>query len=267
MTAPDQLRDDLLATLREARLEVTTAGSTIKLARGSGPMKARASFDPGRFLRSLADLPDRTARRRLAGYARGIRHTLLEPDDSEAASWEFTKAAGSLAMSLEVDSFLDGCKAAAGSRGWGRRLDEDLVFACLIELDMGIRVVTAEQFERWSASPDRVFEGARSMLYHKAQSTNATELEAYDGVEQLSVGDGYDAARCLVLDDLFFGEIDASSRIGMPSPDDLYFVRDGNDERVAELERATRERYRQCEEPLCDALFRFERGTPVRTSD
>ncbi|MFB6350413.1 MAG: hypothetical protein ABEN55_09785 [Bradymonadaceae bacterium] len=260
----DSLEQRLEELLRQERLEVDAVGGMLNLSRGSGSMEAKVNLDPQPFLTKLADLDERARRRRLAGYVRGIRHALLEPGDSNADHWEFTTAAGNLAMSLEVDSFVDGVEAAAGSPAWFDELDDDLVYVYLLELDMGMRVVTRDQFERWSASRDRVVEGARSMLYHKAQGESPTELEGVERVEQLRVGDGFDAARCLVLDDLFWGELDDSSRLAMPTPDDLYFVRDGTDAHVDALRRAAHQRFEEAQYPLSNALFRFERGKPLR---
>lgn len=264
MTNADQLQTRLEEALRDERLEVEAIGETLNLRRGSGKMAAKVNLDPQPFLSELQGCEPATRRRRLAGYVRGVRHVMLEPGDSEADQWDFTTAAGTLAMSLEVESFVDGCEAAAGSPAWSDDLDEDLVFVYLLELDMGMRAVTRDQFERWDASPDRVVEGARSMLYHKAHNHSPTPLDDYAGVEQLSVGDGFDAARCLVLDDLMWGDLDDSSRLAMPTPDDLYFVRDGTDQQVDALRRATRERYEEATYPLSNAMFRFERGQPVR---
>ncbi len=264
MTADDSLFDHLCQALADERVELEATDRTLHLSRGTGPMEATATLEPDPFLASLEGLPEKQRRRRLAGYVRGVQHVLLEPDDSDAEEWDFAKAAGTLAMSLEVRAFVEGCEATTGSPAWNRPLDEDLVFVFLLELDMGIRVLTEDQFERWSASPDRVLEGARSMLFHKAHSESPTDIAAYESVEQLSVGDGFDAARCLVLDDLFFGEFDDNSRIAMPSPDDLLFVREGSDENVRALQKATNERFRETSYPLTDALFGFERSKPVR---
>ncbi len=266
MTANESLFDHLCQVLADERVEVDADDRTLHLSRGTGPMEATATLEPDPFLSSLEGLPEVQRRRRLAGYVRGVQHVLLEPDDSDAGEWDFAKAAGTLAMSLEVESFVDGCEATAGSPAWRRPLDEDLVFVFLLELDMGIRVLTEDQFERWTASPDRVLEGARSMLFHKAHSESPTDVDDYDAVEQLTVGDGFDAARCLVLDDLFFGEFDGDSRIAMPSPDDLLFVREGTEEHVRELQQATNERFRETSYPLTHALFGFERSKPVRKS-
>jgi hypothetical protein len=266
MTASQSLFDDLSQALGEERMEVDGDHRCLDLSRGTGPMEATATLEPEPFLTSLEGLSDEQRRRRLASYVRGVQHVMLEPDDSDADQWDFAKAAGTLTMSLEVESFVDGCEATTGSPAWHRRFDEDLVFVFLLELDMGIRVLTVDQFERWSASPDRVLEGARSMLFHKAHSESPTDIDDYKGVEQLSVGDGFDAARCLVLDDLFFGEFDDSSRVAMPSPDDLLFVRNGTDDHVSELQRATADRFRETSYPLTDALFGFERSKPVRKS-
>lgn len=262
MAADETTHDRLEEMLRGANLDVESVGETWNVSRGSGAMEAKANVDPVPFLESLsADAS--AARRRMAGWVSGVKHVLLEPGNSEADTWNFTEAAGRLGMAIEVDSFVDGVEAAAGSAAWTQPFDEDLVYVFLLELDMGIRVLTADQFDAWSATPDRVVSGARSMLFHKAESTSPEKLEAYPGVERFHVGDGYDAARALVLDDLMFGEFGDSTRIAIPTTDDLLFVREGTDENVEALNRAARNRCQEADYPLTTTLYRFERGQPV----
>lgn len=265
MSSTDRRLDRLEAMLGDARLEVERVGDMLNCARGSGKLGAKANVDPIPFLESLTDHDDAAAHRRMAGYVSGVKHVLLEPSDSDADQWDFPTAAGKLTMGLEVDSFVDGCADASGNPAWVQPLDGDIVYAFFFELDMGIRVLDEAQFERWTATKDRVVAGARSMLFHKAQTTDPVPLEDHPEVEELRVGDGYDAARCLVLDDLMFGEFDDSTRIAIPTPDDLLFVRDGTGGGVEALRAALRERYDEADYPLSDALFRFERGKPVRT--
>ena len=264
MTTDENALAQLQEALEEARLDVERLGDTLNVSRGSGAMEAKANVDPVDFLNEIGELDDRQRRRRIAGWVSGVQHVLLEPGDSDADQWDFTESAGSLAMALQVDSFVDGCRAAAGSPAWSQPFDEDIVYVFLLELDMGIRVLTDAQFERWSATRDRVVAGARSMLFHKAQPVSPNRLEDYSGVEQLRVGDGYDAARALVLEDLMFGEFDDGSRVAVPTPDELYFVREGTAENVDRLREATRSRYDEADYPLSDAIYRYERGEPVR---
>lgn len=245
--------------LEGARLDVERAGDTLNIRRGSGSNASKVNVDPVPFVES----DDANSERGLAGYVSGIKHVLLEPPESDASDWSFTRAAGRLAAALEARSFIEGVRAAAGSPAWAVPLDEELVFVFLLELDTGIRVLTRRQFEEWTETSDRVVQAARSMLYHKARRSSAESLDGFDQVEQLRVGDGYDAARSLVLDDLFFGEFDESSRLGMPTRDDLFFVRDGTRDGVSELEEAIRNRHDAADYPLTTKLYRLERGEPV----
>ncbi|MFB6262025.1 MAG: hypothetical protein ABEL76_00180 [Bradymonadaceae bacterium] len=250
--------------LRAAGLEVSRVGDTFNLERGGGSKSVAVNVDPTPFVESLA--PEATVdvlHRRLAGYARGIHHAMLEPEDSEAEDWEFTTAAGDLVASVEVDTFAEGVGAVGGSPAYVDSLADDLVVAYILELDFGLRPLTEEQFERWSATGDRVSSGARSILYHKAQQTDPAEIDGHEVVERLEVGDGYDAARILVIDDLFFNELSDAARFALPTSEHLLFVRDSGDTAVEQLQTAARELYDKAVFPLSSNLFRTDRGRPV----
>jgi len=244
------------------------AGLTVEIA-GDALWVERPTRDDGEDVRVdvrdfLDSLPEegREARRSVSAFASGIRHALLEPPESDAAEQTFTEIAGRLGMALHAEPFAAGVEATAGSPAWTSPLVDDLRFVCLIELDAGTRVVTEDQFDRWSATEDRLISGARSMLFHKAQHTAPEAVDSFESVERLRIGDGYDAARILVLADLMFSELDRSSRVAVPTSNDLYLVREGSDDGVAELERAVEQRVARSDYPLTTKLFRLERGRP-----
>lgn len=251
----------LAETLREAGLEVERDGARFEIDHPIGADDRTVRVDPSGFLEELPD-DEGDARRALAAYASGIRHVLLEPADSDADELEFTDVAGQLGMALHAAPFVAGTEAAAGSPAWASHLVDDLYFICFIELDRGTRVLTEDQFERWSATTDRLMSGARSMLFHKAQHTDPEAVEGREGVERLRVGDGYDGARILVLGDLMYGEFDDSSRFAMPTPNDLLFVRDGSAAAVGDLRRAAEDLVAKSDYPLGTRLFELDRGTP-----
>jgi uncharacterized protein YtpQ (UPF0354 family) len=259
----DALIDDIAERCRATSLDVEREGDTIHLSRGRGGGESSASIDPTDFVDDWLEADDRNRDRALAGYVSGLRHALLEPADSDADTWDFSESAGRLLMRIETESFESGAEAAAGEAPWTQPFHGDLRLVFLMELDMGMRVLDETQFDHWGVTPDRVVEGARSMLYHKADQTAPMPLEDYEGVEQLRVGDGCDAARALVLDELFFGEWDDTSRIALPGSDELLFVRSGDDATVAALKEATAEFYDEAKCPLTTSLFRFEKRKPV----
>jgi hypothetical protein len=53
---------------------------------------------------------------------------------------------------------------------------------------------------QWDASPDTVHSVARSNLYHRAALDHKTS--------EVALGDGYDAARGILIDDVFFDRVD-----------------------------------------------------------
>lgn len=250
----------LQETLEGVGLDVEREGGGFRVERPFGDDDP-VEFDAEPFLQELSKEGTPTPRD-LSAYAAGVRHVLLEPSGSNARDLGFTEVAGDISLALHAEPFVHGARAAAGREAWSSTLVDDLRFVCLIELDRGTRVLTRDQFERWSATTDRLISGARSMLFHKAQQTASELVEDREPVEKLDVGDGYDAARILVLDDLMFGEFDESSRFAMPSPGDLYFVREGTPSAVDRLREAIEKRIADCDYPLSSRLFRLERGRP-----
>ncbi len=267
MADREQLIEQIVERCRQTHLDIERVADTINVSRGRGGGGARSNVDPLPFVEEWVDAPEEARRRAVAGYVSGIEHALLEPADSEADTWDFSESAGGLLMRLETESFRDGVEAATGSAPWTQPFHGDLVLVFLIELDMGMRVLDEPQFERWSVTPDRVVSGARSMLFHKANPADPSTLEDYEGVEHLRVGDGCDAARALVLDELFFGEIDDSSRVALPGSDDLLLVRSGDDASYEALEAAAQAYYDEADCPLTPSLFGFEKRKPVPVDD
>jgi len=252
---------ELREVLQEAGLEIDVEDGFFEVDHPIGSDDRSVRVEPSEFCEGLpAD--DQTARRAIAAYVSGIRHVLLEPAGSDADELEFTEVAGQLGMALHAAPFLVGAEAAAGRTTWASHLVEDLYFVCFIELDRGMRVLTEHQFERWSATTDRLIAGARSMLFHRAQQTDPEPVEGRESVERLRVGDGYDAARILVVGDLLFGAFDDSSRFSLPTSNDLLFVRDGTDAAVEELGRATDEQVSKTHYPLSPILFELDQGSP-----
>jgi hypothetical protein len=268
MADHEKIFETIVQALEDAKVRVDRVGDTLNVARGGGVMEAKANIDPVELIEEVAGLEESERRRAIGNWVRGVAHVLMEPAQSEADEWTFVEAAGQLYMSLENEYFLRGAEATAGEPPWTIPLDEDLHFVFILELDMGLRLVTEEQFEEWSATRDRVVSGGRSLIFHKAYEEEPEPVDEFDGVERWRIGDGYDAARCLVLEDLMFGEVDETTRMTMPSPEEFYFVREGNEQTLQALRQLTDEQYEAADHPLTRKFYRIERGgKPVLADD
>ena len=255
----DMLEDKLI----ERRLEVERVESTLNVKAGRGVIASKANIDPAPLFDVLADTPEAGRERLIAGYVSGVKNVLLEPKRSKASEWDYVESAGRLLPNIEVHTFALGAEAAAGELPWTVDFHEDLVLAYLIDLDMGVRVLTQSQFDGWTATAERVTAAARSLLFHKSRNLTPTKLDDFEGVETINVGDTYDAMRCIVVADLFFGDFDDSYRFSMPTQDALLFVR-GNDESLVEqLAAATDAYFEAADYPLTCSIYAFETGRPV----
>lgn len=260
MTDDADIVDRAVDFLEAARLDVEREAGRLRVAR-SGTGDEPVALETATLVDELADNSD--IDRALAAWAKGVKFALLEPAGSPADDWDFAEAAGRLVASIDAETYELGVEQAVGSAPWTLDLADDLVVDFLLELDSGMRPVRETDVDRWGVSEDRMISGARSMLFHKAQQTAPIPVEDHPPVERLRVGDGYDAARAFVVEDLFFGEIDQSSRLAMPTSDHLLFVRDPDDGDVDALRRAAEEVCDETDYPLSRELFRISRGQPV----
>lgn len=254
----ERLEDMLVAR----RAEVDRVGDTLNVKVGRSMTAARANIDPAGLFDVLEDAASTEHRRLIAGFASGVHQVLLEPKRSKASEWSYEQAAGRLLPNVEVHTFGLGAEAAGGAP-FTDEFHEDLVLGYFIELDMGVRVFTQAQFDRWSASAGRVSAAARSMLFHKSRDARPAAVDGFDGVEVIHLGDSYDAMRSIVVADLFFAEFDDSFRFSMPSQDALLFVRGHDDAQLAALRAATDQQFEAADYPLSRSLYAFETGKPA----
>lgn len=255
----DALEDKLI----ERRLEVEQVESTLNVKAGKGILAAKANVDPSALWDVLAGADPGARDRLITGFASGVKHVLMEPKRSDASEWDYVKTAGRLLPNIEVHTFGLGAEAAAGEPPWTLDFHEDLILAYFVDLDMGMRVLTESQVDGWSATDDRVSSAARSLLFHKSRSLKAEKLEEFEGVEKIHTGDTYDAMRCIVVADIFFGDFDDSYRFSMPSQNALLFTRGDDESWVEALRAATDAHYDEADYPLTRSIYAFDVGRPV----
>ena len=262
MTIPDNILSELEDAFNKQRLESDRVEETFNIRRSQAGSTRKAHVDPKPLVDNLPD-DDRARRRRLLGYARGIKHVLMEPERSDADSWGFVESAGGLLPSIEIPTFVDGVEAAADKPAWTVDFPGDVVVCYFIQLDRGLRVLTEAQVEQWGVSDDRITAGARSILFHKTRNLDFVTFDDFDGVHRLRAGDGYDASRCFVVSDVFYSELDQGFRFALPSPDHFLCVFDDSPEMIDELSRAAISTYREADIPLTPHLFEFDVSSPV----
>lgn len=246
--------------LRALRLEVEEVGGTLNVVQGSGLMAHRVNVDPS----PPRDLDESELRRWAAGYANAVKTVLLEPVRSKARHWSFVESTGSILPTIEARSFVEGVRDATGEDAWYEELPDDLVLAWTMRLDRGMRVVTRPQFEDWGVSRDRVVAAARSLLFHNTRESRWVEGDWPEPVRAIRVGDGYDAARILVVEDVFFSDVDKNWRFAMPEQDLLLAVASPD---AADVLRSTAQaRFEEAAYPLSPAVWRIQSGRPLPES-
>ncbi len=258
------LNERLQSALERRKLVVDSVAGTLNITQGTGPLAVKTNLDPSPFLAKLESEPESEFDRLLSGFASGVKTVMLEPKRSKAADWTFEQTAGRIFPSLEAWSYVDGVVAATGGDSpFVVTFEPDLVIAYKIRLDMGMRPLTMSQFEGWSATHDRVTSAGRSMLFHETRNLAWRGVDGFDGVFQIQRGDGFDAARALVFEDAFFGEVNKGYRFSVPTSDQFFFVKSDDQEAISQLKEATIDAWSSAEYPLSTAVFSFVQGRPT----
>lgn len=271
MTSKESILDALKTALEAQRIKVDVIGGLLNLARGSGLTMSKANIDPDTLIERLANVDDpQTSQRLLAGYVSGVSLTLMEPPNSKANAMSYEQIAGRMMPNIEVDTYILGVKAACGHEPWHVLFSEGLIQVVYLNLDRGMRPLTQDQVERWGATDDRIFSAARSMLFHKTRHALIEPVDAeHPHVKRVTMGDGYDAARGMVLTDVFFYELNEQSfRFAMPSQNVILFTELANDEpeRIEDLKNATKDLFNQTDYPLSTEVYTLNETRPMTAS-
>lgn len=264
MSARETHIEAISDALGARRLEVERIGDTLNVKDGPGRFASKANLDLEPILDVLGDADEANQRRLIAGFVNGVKTVLAEPPRSKAGDWTYEQTAGRVMPNLEVDTYLLGVKAAGMEEPWHVRFSDDLLLVITIELDRGYRPLTQAQVDAWGATSDRVYSAARSMLFHKTRDVRLRKDEPSPGVHMVKLGDGHDAARSIVLTEVFFSELDEGTfRFGTPNQDMLYYVQSLDEETLEALASATREAYEASDYPLSSALFELQPTRPA----
>lgn len=108
---------------------------------------------------------------------------------------------------------------------------------------------------QWDASEDTVHSIGRSNLYHRAEVDHRAS--------QVAMGDGYDAARLVLIDDVFYDRVgEAGCEVAVPGRDVLIVGRPGE-----KLEREVIvQAYQKAAYPISPEVFRFKGHRVVERS-
>lgn len=261
----DSIVDKVEKQLLHQGFEITRDGDSLELNKPetAGRDARTTRVDPTEFMSATRSNDPERLTNRVEGFVRGIRHALLDPKKSGDGDWTFRKAAGRLVPSIELPAFGQGVKAVEGQPTWSKSFPDGLQIQYFIELDRGLRVLTAPQVEAWGVTEDRIDSAARSVLYHKTQNESFESHESAESVKTVDIGDGFNAARSLIILDLYYLELSRDVHFAVPTPNDLLFTTDDSDEAVQTLSQIAEQTYRREDEGLSPTLFTYDKGNPV----
>lgn len=251
---------DLIHTyLRELGHEPTRRGDTLVHRRGHGARRVETSVDLASLSETLADFDGRTEAN-AAAAARGIAAMFEAPTSDQGDSYSYIDVTSCLLPHLECRGFVEGVRAAGGELPWIREWQPDHFFVYYIEVDEGLRLLSAAQAENWQVHPERIEKAASSILFHRT-GYRRWERQERGGlaVDVLRIGDGADAARGAILDLLDYDRASGELLFAFPSADELLFV-----EAEACGEQAFRElvesEFAAAAIPRSEQLFRWRKG-------
>lgn len=164
---------------------------------------------------------------------------------------DFRTGAAALLPKLERRRFAETYDAVRSGTEGERLLWRDFgagLAVCYVE-DQGWRFqyMARGRFAGWDTSLETVHSGARSNLYHRA----AIDWQA----REVALGDGYDAARAVVLDDVFYDRVgpDGGIAFAVPSRDLLMVATKARPLSAAEVRHA----YETARYPISPEVMRF----------
>lgn len=236
----------LLEALRAEKLDADLVAGTINVTRGAGRTASKANLDPHDLFERLGKEADMNALRQrqlLAGYVSGVSLSLREPSNSRASSLSYEQLAGGMLSNIEIDTFSLGVEAVHGVAPWSAPFApvDGLIQVVYLSIDRGMRPLTLDQVERWGATDDRIYSAARSMLFHRTRDVTLDPVAQHDHVRRVHHGDGYDAARSMVLTDVFFSDLDESTfHFAIPSQNHLLFTQASPGDDPAKLDELSK---------------------------
>ncbi|NUN13078.1 MAG: hypothetical protein HUU55_05525 [Myxococcales bacterium] len=153
---------------------------------------------------------------RLRGFLAGISAALRLPP---AKGFSFSDAVGSLLPRVVSQQFLTGYRLASGVSLFGLPLADGLVAVYVVEGDYVYSYLTQPRVEMWGVTDDRVSYAARSNLYHTTIRNEPVVFRMPVTHHRYQREDGFDSGRVLLLNDIFWNQVDAGIYFAVPSED------------------------------------------------
>ena len=259
-TLPQQL-----ASLLAPRLEVVSQDAstlTVRARTLQSTPRPSVALDTAPLAAAI-DVATRAGdepRRWVVSFAEGVLAALTAPKGLSMKEFSFESAAVGLLMRLEGPAFALGVTGAGHAEPLQRAWLDGLEVTYWLELDNGARVLTRERFERWGVTLDQVDCGARSLLFHRTRYHDTARVDGLDAAEGYSVGDGFDSARLLLLQDLGWHRASRGLFFGVVGSADVLFVDADALDDVEALRAIIDARYEETVYPLSRAVFSLRDG-------
>ncbi len=244
----------------EVRAQALLSGS-VQARVVSGPRGQVVELPPAAVDELLSSYEGPESRRiALTSFARGVAAALAEPTNSTGAEESFASAAATLTPSLEGPLFASGAFAAGADTPFLVPFAEGVAVAYQFELDLGVRLIRESQVALWGVHPNRIEKAALSILFHRSWGAETTPVEDGSVIERYGLGDGNDAARALVLDNLFFSRCRDGLTFAAPASDAL-LIADGVTPQIVEAVGNAAERLSAASDcPLPVSVMRYVDG-------
>lgn len=248
----------LVQALRAAEVDVTAAGDMLR-ARVVPGMRGRVAELENTVPGPIAALPTTAQRAALTAFARGVYAALAEPKRSGGDTLEFNDAARTVLPSIEGEHFATGVRAAGGDAPYVSAFAPGLVVTYSVELDLGVRLLSADQVAAWGATDERLAKAALSILFHRSWDY-AFRPSEHEGVRSFDATDDLNAARILMLSQSHYEDVRDGALVAIPSPGTLLLCRENDDAALARMKAAAEAEFTAAECPLSPAVFAYERG-------
>jgi hypothetical protein len=201
----------------------------------------------------LEDLDHRAEEAELLAVAAGFENAIKYPGRL-APGEDLRKGAAALLPKLERARFGRAYDAVVAGRGealethglYVRDFGGGLITAYVQDEGWRFNVIPRGRVAGWDASPGTVHSVARSNLYHR----QAVDHRA----AEVTFGDGYDAARAILVDDVFYDRIGSDGcDLAVPGRDLLFVGAPGRPLDRAVIVQA----YQSAKYPISPEIFRF----------
>jgi hypothetical protein len=240
--------DELITLCAQVRLPMAVEQGAICLGEGKDLVKVGAI--------PTADWDDNAHQGELIAIAAGLDAALSFPCQVEPGE-TFLQGAANLLAKIERRRFVDAYNTVVLATGAGddarilyRELGADLVVTFVEDEGWRFRYLVQGHQRTWNASLDSIYSGARSNLY--AREAPDPHMETHH------IKDGYDAARAILMEDVYFARISATG-IPMAVPDRDHLLVGS-----AAHADAVKQAYLAADYPLSPYPLAFKRGRVER---